>query len=93
MALWLLALAVAGFSLQAVDNAHILSMLSLSQEYAKAGVAKAELFQALAVVVGAARKRSHYTVLLVAVIWIFLLYSLLYRSRLVPRSCGSSRSA
>src|SRR5512144_2029468 len=37
MALWLLALAVAGFSLQAVDNAHILSMLSLSQEYAKAG--------------------------------------------------------
>jgi Domain of unknown function (DUF4386) len=85
MALWLLALAVAGFSLQAVDNAHILSMLSLSQEYAKAGAAKTELFQALAVVAGSARKWAHYTSLLVAVSWIFLLCSLLYRFRLVPR--------
>ncbi len=85
MALWLLALAVVSFSLQAVDNAHILSMLSLSQEYAKAGAAKAELFQALAVVVGAARKWAHYTALLVVVSWIFLLCALLYRFRLVPR--------
>lgn len=90
MAFWLLALAVAGFSLQAVDNAHILSMLSLSQEYAKAGVAKAEQFQALAVVVGAARKWSHYTALLVAVSWIFQLCCLLYRSGLVPRALAAS---
>ena len=89
MALWLLALAVASFSLQAMDNAHILSMLSLSQEYAKTGVAKAELFQALAVVVGAARKWAHYTALLVAVSWIFLLYSVLYRFRLVPRALAA----
>ena len=85
MACWFLALAVAGFSLQAVDNAHLLSMLSLSQEYAKAGAAKADLFQALAVVVGSARKWSHYTFLLVVGSWIFLLCSLLYRFRLVPR--------
>ncbi len=89
MASWLLALAVAGFSLQAVDNAHILSMLSLSQEYAKAGAAQAELFQALAVAVGAARRWSHYTALLVAVSWIFLLYALLYRFRLVPRGLAA----
>ena len=89
MALWLLALAVASFSLQAVDNAHILSMLSLSQEYAKADAAKTELFQALAVVVGAARKWSHYTALLVAVSWIFLLCSVLYRFRLVPRALAA----
>jgi hypothetical protein len=85
MALWLLALAVASFSLQAVDNAHILSMLSLSQEYAKASAEKGELFQALAVVVGSARKWSHYSFLLVVGSWIFLLCSLLYRFRLVPR--------
>ena len=89
MALWLLALAVAGFSLQAVDNAHLLSMLSLSQEYAKAGADKADLFQALAVVVGSARKWSHYTALLVAVSWIFLLHSVLYRFRLVPRALAA----
>ena len=85
MAWWLVALAVAGFTLQAVDNGRILAMLSLSQEYAKAGVAKPELFQAMAVVVGAARKWSHFTYLLVAVSWIFLLFAALYRFRLVPR--------
>jgi hypothetical protein len=86
MAFWLLALAVASFALQAVDNAHILSMLSLSQEYAKAGTAKAESFQALAIVVGSARKWAHYSFLLVVGSWILLLYSLLYRFRLVPRA-------
>lgn len=89
MAFWLLALAVAGFSLQAVDNAHILSMLSLSQEYAKAGAAKAEAFQALAVVVGSTRKWAHYSYLFVAVSWIFLLFGLLYRFRLVPRALAA----
>src|SRR5256885_16389354 len=52
MALWVLALAIISFALQAVDNRHILSMLSLSQEYAKAGADKADFFQSLAVVVG-----------------------------------------
>jgi hypothetical protein len=85
MALWLLALAVAGFSLQAGDNGALLSMLSLSQEYATAGAAKSEFFQALAVVAGSARKWAHYTSLLVAVSWIFLLYTLLFHFRLVPR--------
>jgi Domain of unknown function (DUF4386) len=85
MALWLVALAVASFSLQAVDNAHLLSMLSLSQEYAKSGAEKADLFQALAVVVGSARKWSHYSFLLAVGSWIFLLCGLLYRFRLVPR--------
>ena len=84
MALWLIALAVASFALQAVDNAHILSMLSLSQAYAEAGAATADVFQALALVVGAARKWSHYSFLLVVGCWIFLLFSLLYRFRLVP---------
>ncbi|MFL6299557.1 MAG: DUF4386 domain-containing protein [Terriglobales bacterium] len=85
MALWLLALAIASFTLQAVDNAHLLSMLSLSQQYSEAGPAKTELFQSLALIVGAARKWSHYSFLLVIGSWIFLLYSLLYLYRLVPR--------
>jgi uncharacterized protein DUF4386 len=85
IALWLLALAVASFSLQAVDNAHLLSMLSLSQEFTKAGADKADLFQALAIVVGSARKWSHYSFLLVVGSWIFLLCGVLYRFRLVPR--------
>jgi hypothetical protein len=89
MALWLLALAVAAFSLQAVDNGAILSMLSLSQEYAKADATKADLLQTLAIVVGSTRKWTHYTYLLVLGSWIFLLYSLLYRFRLVPRALAA----
>ena len=85
MALLLSALAVASFTLQAVDNAHILSMLSLSQHYAEAGGAKSESFEALALVVGAARKWSHYSFLLTVGCWILLLFSLLFRFRLVPR--------
>lgn len=85
MALWLFALAVASFTLQAVDNAHILSMLSLSQRYAEAGAAKPESFQALALVVGAARRWSHYSFLLTIGCWILLLFTLLFRFRFVPR--------
>jgi len=89
MALWLVALAVAAFTLQAVDNAHILSMLSLSREYASADAAKAELFEGLAVVVGATRKWSHYAFLLTVGWWILSLCTLLYRFRLVPRAIAA----
>jgi hypothetical protein len=89
MALWLLALAVAGFSLQAVDNGALLSMLSLSQEYAKAGAAQAELFQGLGVVAGSARKWAHYSYLLVVGSWLFLFYAVLYRFALVPRALAA----
>ena len=82
---WLLALAAAGFALQAADNAHLLSMLSLSQAYAEAGPSSGQLFQTVEVAVGALRKWSHYSALLVVGCWIFLLYSFLYRFRLVPR--------
>ena len=89
MALWLLALAAASFTLQAVDNAHLLSMLSLSQEYTRVGADKGELFQSLAVIVGSARKWSHYSFLLVVGCWMFLLCAFLYRFRLVPRTLAA----
>lgn len=85
MALWLVAASVIMFALQAVDNAHILSMLSLSQQYAQAS-GPGELFQTLAAVVGSTRRWVHFTELLVIDSWIFLLYSVLYRFALVPRA-------
>jgi hypothetical protein len=86
LALWLVALAVVNLSLQAVENAAWLSMLSLSQEYAKAGAADVGLFQGLGAVVRSAWKWEHYTHLLFMVSWIFMLYVMLYRSALVPRA-------
>src|SRR4051794_25147131 len=85
MGYWLLALAVAGFVLQTVDNGRLLSMLSLSQEYARTGATRSELFESLAFVVGSARRWAHYTYLFVAVSWIFLLFTTLFQFRLVPR--------
>jgi hypothetical protein len=88
LALLLLAVGVIMFSLQAVDNAHVLSMLSLSQQYAQAGGSD-ELFQTLAAVVGSTRRWVHYSELLVIDCWIFLLHSILYRFRLVPRALAA----
>jgi hypothetical protein len=86
MALWFVALSVIWFSMQAVDNVHILSMLSLSQQYAQGGASNAELFGALATAVRSTRVWAHYTELLVIDTWFFVFYSLLFRFSLVPRA-------
>ena len=72
------------FLLQAVDNVHVLSMLSLSQQYTEAG-GPDELFQTLAAV-GSTRRWAHTSELLAIDWWIFLLYSVLYRFTMVPRA-------
>ena len=89
LGLWLLALSAVNLSLQAVENGHWLSMLSLSQAYAEAGAADAGLFRSLGIVVRSAWKWAHYSHIFIAVSWIFVLYSLLYRYALVPRALAA----
>ena len=89
MALWLLALGVASFTLQAVDSGALLSMLSLSKQFASIDATDAHVFQSLALAVGSARKWAHYSFLLVVGVWIFLLYCVLYRCKLVPRALAA----
>jgi hypothetical protein len=88
MALWFLALSVVGFSLLALENISVLTMLSLSQEYAKAG-ATHDLLQTTGLVVRSARNWAHYTNLLVAGGMVFVLYSVLWRFALVPRALAA----
>jgi hypothetical protein len=85
MALWLPAFSVIWFAMQAVDNAHILSMLSLSQRYAEGGAPNVELFGALGALARSSRVWAHYTELLVIESWFFVFYGVLFRSSLVPR--------
>src|SRR6266540_2039712 len=85
MALWLIALGVIMFALQAVDNAHVLSMVSLSQQSAQAGGPN-DVFQTLAAATGATRRWVHYSELLAIDAWIFMFYTVLFRSLLVPRA-------
>jgi Domain of unknown function (DUF4386) len=86
MALWFVAFSIIWFSMQAVDNIHILSMLSLSQQYTQGGASNAELFEALATAVRSTRVWAHYTELLVIDMWFFVFYGLLFRFSLVPRA-------
>jgi uncharacterized protein DUF4386 len=88
MALWFVALAVVGYSLLALENVLILTMLSLSQEYAKASATR-ELFQTIGVVVRAARHSAHYTNLLISGVMVFVFYSVLWRFVLVPRALAA----
>lgn len=85
MALLLVTASAIMFSLQAVDNAHLLSMLSLRQQYAEAGGPE-ELFETLAMVARSTRKWVHYAELLAIDAWIFVLYGALFRFALVPRA-------
>lgn len=85
LGLWLLALAVINFTLQLIENAHWLSLLSMSQAYASAGDADPALFQALGLAAHAAFRWAHYSHILIVVAWLFTLYLLLYRGAMVPR--------
>jgi hypothetical protein len=85
LAALLVVLSAVNLALHAVENGTLMSMLSLSQAYAERGGADASLFHGLGMVVGTARRSAHFTHLLVVGIWIFTLFTLMWRSRLVPR--------
>lgn len=80
LALWLVALAVANFSLQGAENAATMSLFTFSQTYVNSGAA-----DVAGAAVRSAWKWVHYTHLLVVVSWMFLLGLMLWRSALVPR--------
>jgi hypothetical protein len=91
MALWFIALALASFTLNAVENINLMSMLSLSEAYAKANGADHDLYQALRGVVAASRNWAHYIGLLGGGSALLVFYSILFRFALVPRvlaACG-----
>lgn len=85
LALLLVVLSAVNLALHAVESGALLSMLSLSQEYGERDAADTSLFQGLGAVVGFARRGAHFTHLLVVGSWIFTLFAMLRRSRLVPR--------
>jgi hypothetical protein len=85
MATLLVAIGAIMFTLQAVDNGHIMSMVSLSGRYVDAG-GPSEPYQTLAVVAGSARKWVHYWELFAIDAWIFTLHLILFRFALVPRA-------
>jgi hypothetical protein len=89
MALWFVALSVAGLSAAAVENMNVMSMLSLSLEYTKANATDRDAVQALRVVVASARNWAHFIGLIIAGSTLFVMYAVLYRFALVPRALAA----
>ncbi len=85
LALLYLALATLGCATVTIENVTLLHMLAVSQEYAKASGTK-EIFEALATTARSARLAAHYVNLLVGGITGFVMYLVLFRSRLAPRA-------
>lgn len=67
------------------SSVHVLTMVSLSQQFARGGGPE-DLFVALAAAVGATRMWAHTTELLAIDARILLLHATLYCSALVPRA-------
>lgn len=85
LALWFLAACLISCTLDIVQNATVMSMLSLSEEYAKASTVDRGFFQGLGALAASTRRWVHYTQLLGFGAWIFLFYIALLRSALIPR--------
>jgi len=85
MALTFLALSTAALALSVVENAKVMSLLSLSQAYAASG-ADAASFAGLRGVVAAARNWAHFSLLIVGGSTIVAFFAALYRFALIPRA-------
>jgi uncharacterized protein DUF4386 len=81
----LVAISVVWVVMQSVDNAHLLSMLSLSKRFADGGGANADLYNLLGTQVRTTRIWVHYTELLVIDAWFACFYGILLKYRFVPR--------
>jgi len=88
MAMWLIVLSVIMFVLQASDNIHIMSMLSLSQQFIDAGAPVVQ-YDAIASVVRITRRWAHYPELFAIDFWIMLFQVMLLRFSLVPRALAA----
>ncbi|HEX6124039.1 MAG TPA: DUF4386 family protein [Pyrinomonadaceae bacterium] len=85
MAIWFIVLSVIVFVLQSVDNTHIMTMLTLSQQYVEGG-GSGEISNALSTVVRTTRRWAHYPELFALDAWFILLYAIVLRFRLIPRA-------
>jgi hypothetical protein len=86
MALWFVALAVVVLAVAVVENAAVMSMVSLSEAYTKAGAAEREQIQIVKIVVASARNWVHYMARIFDGGAIFVFYVVLYRFAFVPRA-------
>jgi hypothetical protein len=89
MTLWFVALAVVCLAVAVVENAAVMSMVSLSEAYAKAGAVEREQLQTVRVVVASARNWPHFMGRAFDGVVIFVFYAVLRRFALIPRGLAA----
>jgi len=85
MTLWLASLAVVVLAVAVIENAAVMSMVSLSEAYAKASSADRGQLEAIRIVAASARNWPHFLARMLDGCTIFAFYAVLYQSALVPR--------
>jgi len=85
MGIWLIALSLLMFVMQAVDTVHIMSMLSLSERFVESGGAQPDIYNTLAASVRSTRRFAHYLELLAIDFWFGMFYAIVLRFKLVSR--------
>jgi hypothetical protein len=84
-ALWFLAVCTISAALDAVHNASVMSMLSVSEKFTASGGADSALYQAWGAAAASMRRSAHVIQLVAIGAWMMTLYISLWRFRLVPR--------
>jgi hypothetical protein len=86
MALWFVALTVVSLAVAVAENVGVMSMVSLSEAYAKASAIEREHLETVRVIVASARDWPHFISRIFVGSAIFVFYAVLYRFALVPRA-------
>jgi hypothetical protein len=79
------AVVVASFVSALIEQGAVLSMLSLSENFQRAGTDAEALYQGLRGVVAAQRNWAHYIHLLISGVGLLAMHALLFRGRCLPR--------
>ena len=85
MALWYVGFRIIEFVMQTLSDISPLSLLTLSEEFVRAGAAESSSFQALGTLLLAERYWAFQMVTIALVLGALMFYYMLYQSRLIPR--------
>jgi hypothetical protein len=84
-ALWFFALAAAILPLAVVENAAVMSMISVSEAYARASAVERAQLETVRIVVASARNWPHYMARMIDGVAIVAFYLAVFRLALIPR--------
>ena len=85
MAFLYLAFSILSFIVISIDNINVLSMLEISLEYSKNGTGNSDILNTLGNVFYKKHWWSHYLSLLISCFPVFILYYVLFISKLIPK--------